>query len=60
MACRDGANPHHVCCAVNHDMIEQLEQQMTRELIAEAQRLSREWIETHPQDGATHPLTQCR
>ena len=24
---------------------------MTREQIAEAQRLSREWIETHPQDG---------
>ena len=28
-----------------------VEQQMTREQIAEAQRLSREWIETHPQDG---------
>ena len=28
-----------------------LEQMMTREQIAEAQRLSREWIETHPQDG---------
>ena len=27
------------------------ERQMTREQIAEAQRLSREWIETHPQDG---------
>ena len=27
------------------------EQRMTREQIAEAQRLSREWIETHPQDG---------
>ena len=26
-------------------------QQMTREQIAEAQKLSREWIETHPQDG---------
>ena len=30
-----------------------VEQRMTREQIAEAQRLSREWIETHPQDGAT-------
>jgi len=28
-----------------------VEQQMTREQIAEAQRLSREWFETHPQDG---------
>ena len=28
-----------------------IEQQMTREQIAEAQRRSREWIETHPQDG---------
>ncbi len=28
-----------------------IEQRMTREQIAEAQRLSREWIETHPQDG---------
>ena len=28
-----------------------IEQQMTREQIAEAQRLSREWIEAHPQDG---------
>ena len=28
-----------------------VEQRMTREQIAEAQRLSREWIETHPQDG---------
>ena len=27
------------------------EQYLTREQIAEAQRLSREWIETHPQDG---------
>ncbi len=27
------------------------EQRMTREQIAEAQRLSREWIETHPQGG---------
>ena len=27
------------------------EQRMTREQIAEAQRLSREWIEAHPQDG---------
>ena len=26
-------------------------EQLTREQIAEAQRLSREWIETHPQDG---------
>ena len=32
----------------NKDIIEPL---MTREQIAEAQRLSREWIETHPQDG---------
>ena len=32
----------------NNEMIEQV---MTREEIAEAQRLSREWIETHPQDG---------
>ena len=32
----------------NRDM---LVEQMTREQIAEAQRLSREWIETHPQDG---------
>ena len=28
-----------------------LEGRMTRDQIAEAQRLSREWIETHPQDG---------
>ena len=28
-----------------------IEQRMTREQIAEAQRLSREWIETHPQDA---------
>ncbi len=28
-----------------------VKQRMTREQIAEAQRLSREWIETHPQDG---------
>jgi len=28
-----------------------IEQRMTREQIAEAQRLSRQWIETHPQDG---------
>ena len=32
----------------NKDIIER---QLTREQIAEAQRLSREWIETHPQDG---------
>ena len=32
----------------NKDLIEQ---RMTREQIAEAQRLSREWIETHRQDG---------
>jgi TPR repeat protein len=31
--------------------VDVLEQRMTREQIAEAQRLSREWIETHPQDG---------
>ena len=30
---------------------EWIEGGMTREQIAEAQRLSREWIETHPQDG---------
>ena len=28
-----------------------IEQRMTREQIAEAQRLSRAWIETHPTDG---------
>ena len=28
-----------------------METMMTREQIAEAQRLSREWIETHPEDG---------
>ena len=28
-----------------------IEQRMTPEQIAEAQRLSREWIEEHPQDG---------
>jgi hypothetical protein len=27
------------------------EEQMTREQIAEAQRLSREWIEAHPPSG---------
>ena len=27
------------------------EQQMTREQITEAQRLTREWIETHPPSG---------
>ncbi len=32
----------------NKDVVEQL---MTREQIAEGQRLSREWIEAHPQDG---------
>ena len=32
----------------NRDIVEQ---RMTREQIAEAQGLSREWIETHPQDG---------
>ena len=30
---------------------EKIEQHLTREQIAEAQRLSREWTETHPQDG---------
>ena len=30
-----------------------IEGRMTREQIAEAQRLSREWIETHPQDSDT-------
>ena len=30
---------------------ERIERFITREQIAEAQRLSREWIETHPQDG---------
>ena len=28
-----------------------VERAMTREQIAEAQQLSREWIETHPPDG---------
>ena len=28
-----------------------VEQRMTGEQIADAQRLSREWTETHPQDG---------
>ena len=28
-----------------------IEQRMTREQIAEAQRLSREWLEAHPPDG---------
>ena len=32
----------------NKDLVEK---QMTREQIAEAQRLSREWIEAHPPDG---------
>ena len=32
----------------NKDIIEQ---QMTREQIAEAQRMSREWIEAHPPGG---------
>ncbi len=32
----------------NKDIIEQ---RMTREQIAEAQRLSREWIEAHPPGG---------
>ena len=32
----------------NKDIIERM---MTRGQIAEAQRRSREWIETHPQDG---------
>ena len=30
---------------------DRIEQQMTREQIAEGQRLSREWIETHPPGG---------
>ncbi len=30
---------------------EKIEQYLTREQIAEAQSLSREWMETHPQDG---------
>ena len=30
-----------------------LERRMTREQIAEAQGLSREWIEAHPQDGGS-------
>ena len=30
---------------------DRIEQRITREQIAEAQRLSREWIEAHPQDG---------
>jgi hypothetical protein len=32
----------------NKDLVEQL---MTREQIAEAQRLSREWLEAHPPSG---------
>ena len=32
---------------------EMLEDTMTREQIAEAQRLLREWIEAHPQDGGS-------
>ncbi len=38
----------HVSAQESEDIIEQ---RMTREQITEAQRLSREWIETHPQDG---------
>ena len=30
---------------------DRIEQQMTREQIAEAQRLSREWIAAHPPSG---------
>ena len=30
---------------------DRLEQSMTREQIAEAQRLSREWLEAHPPGG---------
>ena len=30
---------------------DRLEQRMTREQIAEAQRLSREWLEAHPPGG---------
>ncbi len=32
----------------NNEIVERV---MTREQIADAQRLSREWIETHPRDG---------
>ncbi len=42
------AAPGNETARGNKDIIEQ---RMTREQIAEAQRLSREWIETHPQDG---------
>ena len=38
----------HEIARRNRDIIEQ---RMTREQIAEAERLSREWIEAHPQDG---------
>ena len=38
----------HVSAQESEDIIEQ---RMTPEQIAEAQRLSREWMETHPQDG---------
>ena len=36
---------------------EALDRLMTREQVAEAERLSREWIETHPQDGARFELS---
>ena len=38
----------HVSAQESEDIIEQ---RMTPGQIAEAQRLSREWMETHPQDG---------
>ncbi len=43
----------HVSAQESEDIIEQ---RMTRKQIAEAQRLAREWTETHPQDGATEGL----
>ena len=46
---------YNLSAAQGHEMAQEnkdiIEQRMTREQIAEAQRLSREWIETHPQDG---------
>jgi hypothetical protein len=42
------ASTGHEIARVNRDIIER---RMTREQIAEAERLSREWIEEHPQDG---------
>ena len=41
----------------NKDIVEQL---MTREQVAEAQKMSREWIETHPQDGGNSQARALR